>query len=205
MGESQGDSRLEAFCDGVFAVALTLLVIDIRLPADVHIASTKELWSTLSELLPKLLAFLLSFTIIFITWVNHHGTLKLIDKSSSAFIFANGFLLLAIVFLPFTTALLSEYLFTDHPTAAVVVYAGVNALLALAWVFLGHAALGPHPLTKNEEATLTARAGQRRSYLSLATNLLLVALAFWFPLVVALLLGAIWVGWLAYGLRIKHN
>lgn len=205
MGESHSNSRLEAFCDGVFAVALTLLVMDIKLPPGEAIDSSADLWLAILHLLPNLLAFLLSFTIVFITWVNHHGTLKLINKSSSPFIFANGFLLLSIVLLPFTTTLLSDHLFTDHATAAVVVYAAVNALQSLAWVFLSHTALGIDPLTKDEESTRAARAGQRRSYLSLASNLILVVLAFWFPQVAAFLLGAIWVGWLVYGMRIEHH
>jgi uncharacterized membrane protein len=205
MAETNNNSRLEAFCDGVFAVALTLLVIDIKLPPGETIASSADLWAAILRLLPNLLAFLLSFTIVFITWVNHHGTLKLIDKSSSAFIFANGFLLLSIVLLPFSTTLLSEHLFTDHATAAVVVYAAVNALQSLAWVLLSHSALSADPLTKDDESTIAARAGQTRSHLSFVSNLVLIVLAIWFPQVVAFLLGAIWLGWLVYGLRIKHR
>lgn len=205
MSEHNNNSRLEAFCDGVFAVAITLLVIDIKLPAGEVISSSDDLWVALFRLLPNLFAFLLSFTIVFITWVNHHATLKLIDKSSPVFIFANGFLLLSIVLLPFSTTLLSEHLFTDHATAAVVVYATVNTLQSIAWIFLSHSALGADPLTKDEKSTLVARTGQNSSYLSLVFNLILVGMAFWFPLVVAFLLGAIWLGWLVYGLRAKHQ
>jgi uncharacterized membrane protein len=205
MSESKVNSRLEAFCDGVFAVALTLLVIDIRVPSSEAINTTSNLWLALRHLLPSIFAFLLSFTIVFITWVNHHGTLKLISRSSPAFIYANGFLLLTIVILPFTTTLLSEHLFTDHATPAVVVYAAINALQSIAWILLGHAALSPSPLTKNEKSALAARAGQKSSYFALAINTLLTVMAFWFPQVVAVLLGGVWLGWLIYGIRIKGN
>ncbi len=102
MVESNVNSRLEAFCDGVFAIAITLLILDIKIPSGVIINTTNDFWLALQHLLPSVFAFLLSFTIILITWVNHHSTLKLINKSSPAFIYANGFLLLTIVVLPFS-------------------------------------------------------------------------------------------------------
>jgi len=203
VAESSANSRLEAFCDGVFAIALTLLIIEIKIPSSEAISTTNDLWLAFQRLLPSIFAFLLSFIIIFISWVNHHGTLKLINKSSPGFIYANGFLLLTIVILPFPTALLSEYLFTAHATPAVVLYAAVNTLNALAWIFLFQAALKPNPLTKSEKATLTARAGQRNAYWALAIYMLCVILAFWFPQAVAFLLGAIWIFWLIYGISVR--
>ena len=203
MAESNINSRLEAFSDGVFAIALTLLIIEIKVPASETINTTNDLWLALQHLLPSVLAFLLSFVIIFITWVNHHGILKLIHKSSPAFIYANGFLLLTIVILPFPTALLSEHLFTNHATPAVVLYAAINVLQAIGWILLSHTALGSNPLTKNEKSTSVAVAGQRSSYFALAIYTLLTIAAFWFPQVVAFLFGIIWLGWLIYGIRVK--
>lgn len=203
MAESNTNSRLEAFCDGVFGIALTLLIIEIHIPSSVTINTTNDLWLAFQHLLPSVFAFLLSFIIIFISWVNHHGTLKLINKSSPGFIYANGFLLLTIVIMPFPTALLSEYLFTDHAAPAVVLYAAINVLNAIAWILLFHAALKPNPLTKNEKATLTTRTSQRSSYWALGIYVLCVILAFGFPQVVAFLLGAIWIFWLIYGISVK--
>ena len=205
MAESNTNSRLEAFCDGVFAIALTLLIIEIKIPSSETINTTNGLWLALQHLLPSVLAFLLSFIIILISWVNHHSTLKLINKSSPIFIYANGLLLLTIVIMPFPTALLSEYLFTAHAVPAVVLYATINVFNTIAWILLFQAALKPNPLTINEKATLTARAGQKSSYFALAINTLLLGMAFWFPQVVALLFGAIWLGWLVYGIRIKNE
>ena len=101
MNEPNPNLRLEAFCDGVFAIALTLLIIDIKIPPGLEITKTGEFWSALYQFLPSELAFILSFIIILITWVNHHATLKLVNRSSSAFTYSNGFLLLTVVFLPF--------------------------------------------------------------------------------------------------------
>ena len=97
MSESNPNSRLEAFCDGVFAIALTLLVFNIKTPASETINTTNDLWLALQRLLPSVFAFLLSFMIIFISWVNHHNTFKLIHKSSYGFIYANGFMFCSCV------------------------------------------------------------------------------------------------------------
>lgn len=202
MSESNTNSRLEAFCDGVFAIALTLLVFNIKTPASETIHTTSDFWLALQYLLPSVFAFLLSFMIIFISWVNHHATLKLLHKSSPGFIYANGFMLLTIVILPFPTALLSEYLFTDHAAPAVVLYAAINVLNAIAWILLSQAALGPNPLTKNEQATLMIRVNHRNGYWALAVYTLCAISAFWFPQVVAFLLSAIWILWSIYGIRL---
>jgi len=99
------NNRLEAFSDGVFAIAITLLIIEVRPPSADSIGNTADLWHGLAHLSAAVGAFLLSFMIIFITWVNHHAALVRIHKSSPPFIYANGFLLLTVVFVPFPTAL----------------------------------------------------------------------------------------------------
>ena len=205
MAESNVNSRLEAFCDGVFAIALTLLIIDIKIPAGEIINTTNDSWLALQHLLPSVFAFLLSFMVVFISWVNHHGTLKLVNKSSHAFVYANGFLLLTIVVLPFPASLLSEHLFTSHATPAVVVYAAIIGLQSVAWILLGHTVLKPNSLTKDEKATSIVRAGQKISFFALAVYVLLTIMAFWFPQIVAFLLGAVWIGWLIYGIRMKSE
>src|SRR5262245_19752501 len=141
MAEAQPNSRLETFCDGVFAIALTLLIIDIKIPAADAIGTTRELWLALRHLVPAILAFVLSFAIILITWVNHHAAFRLVNKSSAVFIYANGFLLLTVVLMPFPTALVGEYLLTDHVAPAVVIYNAVTAVQAVGWILVSGAAL----------------------------------------------------------------
>jgi uncharacterized membrane protein len=196
---------LEALCDGVFAIALTLLVLDIRIPSDAAIPTTSALWLSLVRLLPSLFAFLLSFCIIFITWANHHATLKLVRRTSSQFIYANGFLLLTVVLIPFTAALLGDYLLTNHASPAVVLYTAVDALQALAWIFLTRAALGPHPLADLEASRPAIRTAGRNGLLALAVYGVCTILAFWFPLPVAFTITATWVVWLIFGIRTRSS
>lgn len=205
MADSNTNARLETFCDGVFAIALTLLVIDLRLPAGEPIASTRDLWLALQHLLPRLFAFLLSFAIIFITWVNHHNALKLVHRSSSAFIYANGFLLLSVVIMPFPTALLGETLFSGHAAPAVVLYAVVNGLQAIGWVLMITATLKPKSLISDARSAAVARRNLRNAYVAVVLYTVCALLAVWFPLAVALLITVIWCAWLIIGINLKSE
>src|SRR6187399_2448222 len=125
MSEPNPNTRLEAFCDGVFAIALTLLIIDIKIPSSAEINNTADFWHVLKSIAPSVFAFILSFIIILITWVNHHNSLKLINRSSASFIYANGFLLFTVVFIPFPTALLGQFIGTEHAAPTVMLYNAV--------------------------------------------------------------------------------
>lgn len=196
------NARLETFCDGVFAIALTLLIIDIKIPSNVEINSVAEFWNALYFITPSILAFILSFVVIFITWVNHHNALKLVKKSSASFIYANGFLLFTVVFMPFPTSLLGEYLFTDHAAPAVMLYDALLALQALGWVLFINAALKYH-LGKHDEAVKTALQNRQFGYFALGLYSLCTVMAIWFPLYVALFTLLTWIFWLIVGIIMK--
>jgi TMEM175 potassium channel family protein len=202
MTEAQPNSRLEIFCDGVFAIALTLLIIDIKIPAPDAIGTTRELWLALRHLVPSVLAFVLSFAIILITWVNHHAAFRLVNRSSAPFIYANGFLLLTVVFMPFPTALVGEYLLTDHAAPAVLIYNAVTAVQAVGWILVTGAALRGG-LTKDEKSTLVMRHNRRNGYFALVVYSFLALFALWFPLGIAIVTTMLWAYWLAFGLRIR--
>src|SRR4026208_2217495 len=101
--------RLEAFSDGVFAIAITLLIIEIKIPSIEDVHTKKELWAAFTHAWPSWLAFLTSFITILISWVSHAYGFKLITKTSSKFTYANGLLLLSIVVMPFPTAAVAEF------------------------------------------------------------------------------------------------
>jgi len=200
MAVTSANARLEAFCDGVFAIALTLLIIDVKLPAPASIASTRELWRALQHLAPSVFAFVLSFGIILITWVNHHAALKLVHSSSSSFIYANGFLLLTVVFVPFPTALLGEFLLTDHASPAVVLYDAVLAAQAIGWILLSGTALN-NRLTASEAGASTLRTNHRNAYIAFALYSVLSITALWVPIAVAIITTVSWLFWLVLGVR----
>ena len=204
MSDTNPNSRLEAFCDGVFAIALTLLIIDIKIPATAEINSTADFWIALGKIAPSVSAFILSFVVIFITWVNHHAALKLGNKSSALFIYANGVLLLAVVFLPFPTALMGEYILTDHAAPAVVLYNATLSLQSVGWILLNRSAIKGQ-LYKSEKAATTIRKSRKFAYFALVLYSLFAIAAFWFPLTIAIITILTWVFWLVWGISIKHE
>jgi uncharacterized membrane protein len=130
--------RLEAFSDGVFAVAITLLVLDIRPPSEIETQS--GLWHALGDLWPHYAAYAVSFLIIGIVWVNHHAVLALISHVDRGLAFLNLLLLMAIALIPFATALFAEYLSHGDPEhAAAAAYSIVITLMGAAfgalWIY----------------------------------------------------------------------
>src|SRR5262245_5592295 len=108
-------TRVEAFSDAVFAIAITLLILEIKVP---HAEGAAHLWTALAALWPSYLAFLLSFFVILVMWVNHHELIRMVEAVDYPFFFANGMVLLTVTFVPFTTAVLAERLYTSAAAAA---------------------------------------------------------------------------------------
>ncbi len=104
-------SRLEAFSDGVFAIVITLLVLDIRFP-EVEYSLFAE---TLVSILPRILAYVMSFIIIGLYWVTHHNSMHAMRKTDRGFLWLNILLLLCVSFIPFPTSLLGRYPFQAGP------------------------------------------------------------------------------------------
>jgi uncharacterized membrane protein len=101
MSESKSLTRLEMFSDGVFAIAITLLILEIKVPPIDSIHSVNDLVNGLIHLWPSFFAFTYSFGGILVQWIIHHNTFIHLNKTSRAFLYTNGFLLLTIVFSPF--------------------------------------------------------------------------------------------------------
>lgn len=198
--EAPANTRLEAFCDGVFGIALTLLIIDVKLADVQSLRSSADLSRALFHLAPTVLAFLLSFIVILITWVNHRGTLDLIHKSSASFVYANGLLLLTVVFIPFPTSLLGTFVGTDHAAPAVVLYDAVLAFQALAWIAVTATAID-NGLADDEHATSMLRVQKRNGYFAFLLYALLALAALWLPLSVAIVTTATWIFWLTLSMR----
>jgi uncharacterized membrane protein len=117
-------SRLEAFADGVFAIAATLLVIEIQLPGE-------DVGEGLIELWPAYFAYALSFLSIGIMWVNHHVVLSFTREADRAFLFINIGLLMAIAFVPFPTHLYAEHLQHDGAREAALAYGLTFVVIAI--------------------------------------------------------------------------
>lgn len=128
MVELKETGRVEAFSDGVFAVAITLLVLNIRIPGPDPLAG--HLWIMLGSEWPMLVAYGTSFATIGIIWINHHRLFVHIKRTNTVLLLLNLLLLLIIVFIPVPTALLAEYLVLPDQHVAAVLYSGTFFLLA---------------------------------------------------------------------------
>jgi TMEM175 potassium channel family protein len=124
-------ARLEAFSDGVFAIAITLLVLEIAVP---HISRDQSLARSLGQEWPSFFGFGLSFITIGIMWINHHSMLKEIERVDHLLLVLNLLLLMGISFVPFPTAVLAEYLKeSDHRLVATLLYGGTFCAIAVVW------------------------------------------------------------------------
>lgn len=127
--------RIEAFSDGVFAVAITLLALDIKVPA-LDKLLPGGLGPTLLEQWPTLLAYVTSFLTILVMWINHDRLYEHIARKDRLLLLFNGLLLMVVTLFPFPTSLLAEYLRHPGPNAqnariAAAVYSGFSILMAV--------------------------------------------------------------------------
>jgi len=122
---AEGTSRIEAYSDGVFAIASTLLILEIRLPGA---GVETSLWAGLVALWPHYLAFALSFFVILVTWIAHHDLMRLIRATSHPVLLANGCALIYVTFIPFPTAVLAANLGGPEASTAVAFYCGTFVL-----------------------------------------------------------------------------
>jgi len=131
-GRGEGTDRIAFFSDAVFAIALTLLVLDIRLPEGL---ADGELWDALRELWPQFFAYVLTFAVLGINWITHHRKFRVMRRFDTGLIWINLAFLLFVALAPFPTSVLAEY----GTAPAVVLYAGEVAMLSILqaalWVY----------------------------------------------------------------------
>jgi uncharacterized membrane protein len=172
---AQGELRLgriEAFSDGVFAIIVTLLVLELKVPTLDDHRSIGELAHQLLELLPKFLSWLISFVIVCKFWLNHHHVLGLARHANYAMVWLNSIFLMGQSFIPFPTALMGEYPANPLAVSMFGVAMAVNTLLFIAL----HAYILEH-LVKPELASAQIPHVIRQSFVGVASYLLGVAAA----------------------------
>jgi uncharacterized membrane protein len=131
-------ARLETFADGVFAIAATLLVLNVEVPE----LGENSLAPELARLWPAYVGYAVSFLTIGIIWVNHHTVLRLLRGADRTFLFVNVFFLLCIAFIPFPTRLLATYVRTDDGRAAAFAYGVTLTVTALFFNLMWRYAIG---------------------------------------------------------------
>jgi uncharacterized membrane protein len=154
--------RVEAFSDGVFAIAITLLVLEIKVP---HVPDG-QLFRSLLELWPSYFAYATSFFTVGVMWINHHRMFSHVGRTDGRLLMLNGLLLFGICFVPFPTAVVAAYL--GHPgarTAAcflAVVYIGIAIAFNLLWRYASSEDRKPRLL--HDRADIAQVRGIRAAY-----------------------------------------
>jgi uncharacterized membrane protein len=142
-----GTARTEAFSDGVFAIAITLLVLDLKVPAPSEASDPSGLVSRLFVQWPGYLGYFLSFVMIGIMWANHHHIFRYIRRTDNTFVILNLLFLLCASFLPFPTAVLARFLMVPQDRAvATAFYAATMTMNGLTYNLLWRYAAHRHRL-----------------------------------------------------------
>jgi uncharacterized membrane protein len=149
-------NRVEAFSDGVFAIAITLLVLDLKVPHDA--SDGRSLAQLLLAQWPADLAFLTSFATILIMWINHHRIFTLVGRSDDRLLFYNGLLLLGVTLVPFPTSLVAEYLRGDAAQSAALVFNATYIYIALMFNLLWRTAAVNDRLLRHDADRAAVRA-----------------------------------------------
>jgi uncharacterized membrane protein len=157
--------RVEAFSDGVFAIIITIMVLEMKVPHGVNLEALKPI-------LPIFLSYVLSFAIIGIYWNNHHHMFHMVKHISGAVLWNNLHLLFWLSLFPFVTGWMGENHFEPLPVAF---YGGIATMAGVAYYFLAHCLANVH----GKESSIAVALGKdRKGILSLVFNMIGIGLSF---------------------------
>jgi uncharacterized membrane protein len=184
--------RLEAFSDAVFAIAITLLVLDLHVPV-LTTVTPQALAMALGAKWPTYLTFMFSFVTLLIAWVYHHRLLEGAKHAGTGLLFTNGMLLLIVSAAPFPTALLGAYLTTPAASVVSAIYAGyigvLNFTYNLLWWVMVRQQRRNHPKGWRPPTSMIL------SYLGFPCYLVAVGIAFWSPVATLVICSTLWAVW----------
>lgn len=175
--------RVEAFSDGVLAIILTIMVLELKVPKGSE-------WKDLMALLPKFISYILSFTMILIYWNNHHHIFQTVEKVNGKILIANGALLFFLSLVPFATAWMGEHNFESKP----VILQGIIFFLAgVTYLFLTQKIIEIHG-----KDSILAKAVEKnyKGTVSWIGYLAAIVLGFWHPKIAAIIYFLIAMMWL---------
>ena len=185
-------TRLEAFSDGVLAIIITIMVLELRAPGG-------GAWGDLRPMVPSLLCYGLSFVMLGIYWNNHHHLFQAVQKVNGLILWANMHLLFWLSLVPFVTGWMAQNHFAARPVA---LYGGVLWMAGLAYYLLVRALLAHH----GAESMLARAIGSDfKGKVSVMIYTAAIALAFWSPLAALLLFVAVALIWVVPDLRIEKT
>lgn len=193
--------RLEAFSDGVFAIAITLLILELKVPSLISAdISSASLGTALLQQWPSYFSLVTSFFTILVMWVHHHTIFRHVRRTDAWVHFANGCLLLLVTFVPYPTSVLAKYLETPGAKAAAIFYSGTFILIAICFNLVLRAAFRKKILLPSTPESFVERSCRNYMYGPLFYGFALAGAFF----DVRLCLGictALWIYWAATAMQ----
>jgi len=184
-------NRLEAFSDGVLAIIITIMVLELKAPESYE-------WKELQTLWPKFLAYLLSFTYVSIYWINHHHLFQSVSKVDGKVLWINLLLLFCLSLVPFAADWMGENHFASNP---VMLYGIVLSLSGLSFVLLFKQL---HSLHEKESVFHKAIGNSRKSTISSIIQITGIAAAYLYPLLGMLCYTGVAIWWIMPNKKIEE-
>jgi len=195
MSNEKETARVEAFSDGVFAIAITLLILEIKVPGMGTSMTNWQLFDELVKLWPSYFAFLLSFTAVLIMWINHHGFFKYLRTINTSFLYANGFLLLMVTFIPFPTAVLAQHINSASANIASAFYCGTMVLVSISFNILWYTTARRRALVKDDISDQLIIKIRNAYWFGFAVYLSSFIISFFYAMAGLMLCISLWVFW----------
>lgn len=202
--EDRQAARLEAFSDGVFGFAVTLLVLDVRLPDFGEGFTVQAAAHALRDNGPRFLALFLTFSTVFVIWVSHHAVMRRVRHIDARLIYANGLMLLMIAVSPFPTALLAEGINQPGGKLAASVYALYFLASSLVFGLILQSVQRLHQHEPHGYSDLEAHKTWRRLLAVSAALVVAAAAAWWSPYAAVAISALVWVRFAILGIQ-RHN
>ncbi len=188
-------TRLEAFSDGIFGVAITLLAIEIGI-SEYQNPTNENLWQKILEKWPEYFAYFNSFATVLLIWMGHHKIIDKIWKANHWVILLNGFALLFIVLFPFPTKTVGSFIGTPAQNTAISFYAGYTGIIVLTMFFLNLGILNNKKLIINPEKNIYWFKKQTKQQLiAIMCYALAAVIAFYSPITALAITFLMWIFW----------
>lgn len=188
-------ARLEAFSDGIFSVAITLLAIEIGIK-EYEGATNANLWKKITGNWAEYFAYFNSFATVLLIWMGHHKIFNRIWKANNWIILLNGLVLLFVVLFPFPTKTVGAFIGTEAVNTAVSFYAGFTGLIVLCMLFLNLGIIHNQKLIINPNKNLLWFKNQvKQQFLAIVVYAIAAFVAFYSPAIALSITFMMWVFW----------
>lgn len=187
--------RMEGFSDAIFAIAITLLVLDLHVPNAEDFTNSIDLVNFLRGQWPTFLAFTISFFSIYIMWVNHHKLFKQIYSRNTGITFTNGLILFFVTAVSYPTSLLARFITGPSAHIAVAIYTGLFVLINISYNLLWYMASRDKALLRPDITDNAIRKIKMNYLYGFPTYCLAFGLSFKYPTMALIICVALWIFW----------